>query len=659
MATVTRYVNTNSTPGGDGTTNATSGANRAFASQNEAEASLQRTTSDVIRIICDGTAVDTTAVTYDGWTVSSPGYISVEGASSHGGKWNTSKYRMEVAGNCILIREQFVRLEGLQLATDSSSTTQYSCVEFDSNLDSDTRGYVSKCILKNKTATTGKRYGVWLDSNNGKYYLSNNIFYDFTGHANSSAIRNALELTEAYAYHNTMCGNNAGWYTVSGVTLCRLSNNLFQDNTNSIVNTSATSFHSSSNYNVCDDNGTGNNLVPGANSIKSTEITFTDEAGKDFHTADTNAQVSNNLYSDANLPISVDVDGDARPSSGSVYAGADEHVSSGPVTYQDSVALAIYPIIAHTQRCYISTAMALSVNSGIGHGSKGAATESVVLNISKLCELASSFSARESLSIGSTLSALCNSQTACVGDFALGVDLSIEPSALAITQSELLLQATYIIANNVACACLESLGLSVAKSLAISAKSHSSDSVTLDLRLPIAFSDHLQAEESITVEVSLDLSHLLSLESSANVVAFAELALGAICSQVYTAHATALDALALQISDTLSFLCRQTLLESLSLDVSLAANASVGVSATDSLSILVATLINASATALGRSNLSLDYISGISVSGRSATVTLTLPDGRTLTVTAETRLIAIGTEERILVVPTEKRILDA
>ena len=32
MATITRYVNTASTPGGDGTTNATSGANRAYAS---------------------------------------------------------------------------------------------------------------------------------------------------------------------------------------------------------------------------------------------------------------------------------------------------------------------------------------------------------------------------------------------------------------------------------------------------------------------------------------------------------------------------------------------------------------------------------------------------------------------------------------------------
>ncbi len=336
MATITRYVNTGSTPGGDGTTNATSGATRAYASLNAAEAALQRVTSDVIEIICDGSTADTTATTFDGWTVSSPGYIIVKGASSHGGTWNTSKYRLEVAGTCILIREQYVRIEDLQIATNSSSTSQYVCVEYDSNLDSDSRGYVSKCIMKNITATTGKRYGVWLDSNNGKYYVSNNIFYDFTGNANSSAIRAALELTEAYIYHNTMCGNNAGLYCTAGVTLIRLINNLFQDNTDSIVNTSGTSFHTNSNYNVCDDNGTTTKLVPGANSVKSTEITFANEGSDDFHTSDTAAQVGNNLYSDANLPIVVDIDGGARPSSGSVYAGADESSGSTSDSYLPS-----------------------------------------------------------------------------------------------------------------------------------------------------------------------------------------------------------------------------------------------------------------------------------------------------------------------------------
>lgn len=366
MATVTRYVNTGSTPGGDGTTNNTSGATRAYASLNEAEASLQRTTTDIIDIICDGSTADTTSTTFDGWTVTSPGYILVRGASSHGGKWDTSKYRLVTSGNGILVREQPVQISDLQIAVDTNSTTQYSCIEFDSNLDSDTRGYVQRCVLRSIAATTGKRYGVYIDSNNGKYYIANNVMYDFIGASNSSGIRNVLELTEAYAYHNTFCGCNSGWYASNGVTLCRLSNNLFQDNTHSMINSSGTSFHSSSNYNVCDDNETGSNLVPGANSVKSTEITFTDETNDDFRTSDANAQVANNLYSDANLPVTVDIVGTTRPSSGSVYAGAYEYVSSGTDASHSASTLTLTgalndpTVIAEQHASFSATTLALS-----------------------------------------------------------------------------------------------------------------------------------------------------------------------------------------------------------------------------------------------------------------------------------------------------------
>ena len=112
----TRYVNTASSPGGDGTTNATSGATRAFASLNEAEAAMPATLTDWWRIVCEGSAADTTAVTFAGTTTSAANYIEVwtDPAATYGrhdGKWNTAKYRI-TAG--ITISENHVRISGLQ-----------------------------------------------------------------------------------------------------------------------------------------------------------------------------------------------------------------------------------------------------------------------------------------------------------------------------------------------------------------------------------------------------------------------------------------------------------------------------------------------------------------------------------------------------------------
>lgn len=89
MALVTRYVNLSSTPGGDGTTNATSGTNRAYASLSEWEAAEQTdlvTAGDVHKVICTGGA-DSTAVNLTGWTTSTTNYviIEVDAASRHDG----------------------------------------------------------------------------------------------------------------------------------------------------------------------------------------------------------------------------------------------------------------------------------------------------------------------------------------------------------------------------------------------------------------------------------------------------------------------------------------------------------------------------------------------------------------------------------------------
>ena len=124
--TNTRYVDPNAAAGGDGTTNALSGANCAYKSLAIWEAARQGdlVSGDIIeKVICSSDdagsthLADTTACTIDGWTTSATQYILVEAATSHGGQWNTSTYRRVVSmwgGPCLLTREAYTRFVGLQ-----------------------------------------------------------------------------------------------------------------------------------------------------------------------------------------------------------------------------------------------------------------------------------------------------------------------------------------------------------------------------------------------------------------------------------------------------------------------------------------------------------------------------------------------------------------
>ncbi len=100
---ITRYVNTASTPGGDGTTNDTGGASRAFASLVEALAPyFGGALPDHVLLVCSGVASDVTS------NPSTPGffepfsfsttpanYLEIVG-DNVSGKWNPNAYRIEI-----------------------------------------------------------------------------------------------------------------------------------------------------------------------------------------------------------------------------------------------------------------------------------------------------------------------------------------------------------------------------------------------------------------------------------------------------------------------------------------------------------------------------------------------------------------------------------
>lgn len=179
---ITRYVNPGSAPGGDGTTNATSGANRAYNSLFDWEAARQAVLADVEECICetDGTA-DTTAVTIDGWTTTASFYIDIKTSAGHrhNGTFQTSKYRIQGTNlsQIILNNEDYVRFTGLQVQITKDSGNLSPSVE---GIGSGGNGLVivDSCIAKGiVTGGGGAMTGFYL-SNDGSNIIRNSLSYD-------------------------------------------------------------------------------------------------------------------------------------------------------------------------------------------------------------------------------------------------------------------------------------------------------------------------------------------------------------------------------------------------------------------------------------------------------------------------------------------------
>jgi len=321
MTTYNYYVNTNSTPGGNGTTNLTAGATRAYASLSEAEAALQTTINvgDVINITCDGTAADTTRVTIDGWTVS--GALNILAAKNHGGVYNTNLYRMEsvatgAAQFQIYSREDNTSFQGLQMQYNRNGQTWGAAFFFLAINNS-----MSGCICASTSSGGGAEALQVASGTISNLKIWNNIIY---GWQTGIDFQNCTG--DIYIFHNLIRDNsgvgiywNYGSAITSGITT--ISNNVLQNNASyDFVAGTRTYLSANSDYNISALNQSGAYLVPGANSKKSTTVTYA--GASDFRTNDANAQVNNNLYSDANCPVTTGIAGNARPSSGLVFAGA-------------------------------------------------------------------------------------------------------------------------------------------------------------------------------------------------------------------------------------------------------------------------------------------------------------------------------------------------
>lgn len=280
---ITRYVNTASTTGGDGTTNATSGANRAYPTLRAALDAIGASLSDAMTIVCDGAGgADTSDCDQGAWdfTTTASNYllITTQGSARHQGKWDTAKYHRAVTNQNGLYNNlaAHIRFDGLQVQVTVNDAAQYIVYKtINANLtatDIDCR--ITNCIAKG-VMTSGQVLGynprppgaggagvssIWncLAFDCDKGFASDwasQKFWNCTGHTNTFD----FDGMEACEFRNCLSAAPAtsGWVGVA----------------------SGSSSH----------NASSDDSAPGSRSRSNQTFTFVDVAGDDFHLQSTDA----------------------------------------------------------------------------------------------------------------------------------------------------------------------------------------------------------------------------------------------------------------------------------------------------------------------------------------------------------------------------------
>lgn len=337
-----RYVNTDSTPGGDGTTNNTTGGTRAYASLSsslvaEKIAQSNLTTNDeILEIRCSGTTIpDTGSVEILSWTTSPRNYILITTESSTQkatSPWSTSRYRLSVNTGPTITSYESVTIDGLQLENTSGSATNVIRL-FDAN--SNEAIVIKNCYLKSDNATAINA----AIAGGSSLYVINNLI-------SGSSLSNygifiagdiaVLPNTKYYVYNNTFVGFEFEhiYLTLNEVgDTASIKNNLFYrgystaERTFRTINTSGSQIYET---NASSDNWAPANTSD-AGTLRNRTFTFENESLGNYKLSEFDVgakDVGTDLSADIYYSFTTDFDLTVRPIGGSWDVGAFE----GPPT---------------------------------------------------------------------------------------------------------------------------------------------------------------------------------------------------------------------------------------------------------------------------------------------------------------------------------------
>jgi len=239
MAIIQRYVNMGSSAGGDGTTNGTAGATRAYATSAEAEANEAAAfNGDNLVVTCDrgSGGDDTTQLQINGSTFnSSADYLTWKpaiGMEAVKTSMDAARYFLHVSGAIALyMQDDFIRIDGLQIQSDDfgvrmdsaaagSDMRITSCrVNYDgvgSHVgirlrDPDLTAYVVNTIITN-FADQG-----YYSESAGITYIYNSIVYGTTGDGIRGDSGSTITAVNTASFNN---GDDWDFRGTSTVTTC-------------------------------------------------------------------------------------------------------------------------------------------------------------------------------------------------------------------------------------------------------------------------------------------------------------------------------------------------------------------------------------------------------------------------------------------------------
>lgn len=326
------YVDAASATGGDGTTSATAGANRAFHSLAEAFSALASTSWSAINqrpvINCGGSTADTVPCTGmpAGWTdTTSPAcYLTIQGNQPNALQVSTSHYRLDVTAAGIALELGIIKyVRVYDLAVLHAGMTDFGAYTIFIG------GHASpaSCRFERVQCRAIGVSGSW--NGDGAFGLSHLHAGAFSVVVNCVAVGYTGGGAAMKGFDTSLASHPYFLYNCTAVDCHH--GFAGPGSTTTVKNCGATGIHASGDgfngtFNSASDyNASGQADAPGANSEQSVTPTFVNAAGGNYHLSPSDTawkDQGNSLAADGTYPFATD--GDNAPRTGTWDIGADE-----------------------------------------------------------------------------------------------------------------------------------------------------------------------------------------------------------------------------------------------------------------------------------------------------------------------------------------------